>query len=157
MIQETRMQGHGIHEIESSSRGKLHLYYSGHKDKLITGTGILVKPNSKVNVIPASQRICMMKIKSSNSSVIYSIRAYTPTLETTVKKSETTRAFYEYLWSLMKAFKVREAVIIGGDFNAKTKSKFDKQLSHKHQWQISKEWHQHSWRKNDWTLYIAQS
>ena len=36
MIQEARMQGHGIHEIESSSRGKLHLYYSGHKDKLIT-------------------------------------------------------------------------------------------------------------------------
>ena len=71
----------------------------------------------------------MMKIKSNSSTVTYTISAYTPTLETTVKKPETTRAFYENLSSLMKTFKVREAVIIGGDFNPKTKSKLNNYLT----------------------------
>ena len=64
------MLGHGIHEIESSSGGELHLYFSGHKDKSIAGTGIHVRPNSKVNFTPVSKRICMMKVKSNNSKRI---------------------------------------------------------------------------------------
>ena len=52
------------------------------------------------------------------------ISAYAPTLETTLKNLETTRHFYEKLSSIIKTFKAREAVIIGGYFNAKTNSKF---------------------------------
>ena len=46
-------------------------------------------------------------------------------LEITVKKPETTRAFYENLSSVIKTFKARIAVIIGGDLNAKMKSEFN--------------------------------
>ena len=46
MIQETHMQGHGLHQVKSSSVEKLHLYLSGHKNRSITRTGIIVTPNS---------------------------------------------------------------------------------------------------------------
>ncbi|XP_066911977.1 uncharacterized protein [Clytia hemisphaerica] len=48
--------------------------------------------------------------------------AYAPTLESTTKKPELTRNFYEKLSSVTKTFKAREALIIGGDFNAKTRA-----------------------------------
>ena len=65
-----------------------------------------------------------MKVKSNNSTVTNIISEHAPTLDTTEKKHETSRGFNENLWSIIKTFKDREAVIIGGDFNAKTKSKF---------------------------------
>ena len=101
-IQETHMQGHGVHEIESLSGEKLDLLWSllWSNDKSITGTGILVRP--KVNFTPAFKRICMMKVKSNNNTL--AISAYTPTLKTTVRKPETTRAFYEHLPSVIKTF-----------------------------------------------------
>lgn len=65
-----------------------------------------------------------MKAKSNNSTVTNIISEYAPTLDTTEKKHETSRAFNENLWSIIKTFKDREAAIISGDFNAKAKSKF---------------------------------
>ena len=38
MIQETYVQGHGLHQLESSSGEKLHLYFSGHKNRSISET-----------------------------------------------------------------------------------------------------------------------
>ena len=46
MIQETHVQGHGLHQLESSSGEKLHLYFSSHKNRSISETGITVRPNS---------------------------------------------------------------------------------------------------------------
>ena len=67
----------------------------------------------------------MMKVKSSNNVITNIISAYAPTLEITLKNPETTHHFYEKLSSIIKTFKNREAVIIGGDFNAKTNSKYN--------------------------------
>ena len=119
MIQETHMQGHGLHQLESLSGEKLHLYFSGHKNGSIVATGIIVRPNSNVIFTPVSKRICMMKVKWNNNVIINIINTYAPTLKTTLKNPETTHPFYEKLLSIIKTFKTREAVIIGGDFNAK--------------------------------------
>ena len=124
MIQETHMQGHGLHQLESSSGEKLHLYFSGHKNRSIAGTGIIVRLNSNVTFKSVSERICMMKVKPNNNVITNIISAYALTLETTLKTPEVKRHFYEKLSSIIKTFKTREAVIIGGDFNAKTNSKF---------------------------------
>ena len=68
MIQETHMQGHGVHQLESSSGEKLHLHFSGHKNISIAGTGIIVRPNSNITFTPVSERICMMKVKSNSNT-----------------------------------------------------------------------------------------
>ena len=70
----------------------------------------------------------MMKVKSNNNSATNIISAYIPTLKTKVKKPEATRAFYENLSSIIKTFKARGAVIIGGDFNLALKSQFNNYL-----------------------------
>ena len=119
------MQGHGLHLLESSSGEKLHLHFSGHKNRLIAGTDIIVRPNSNVTFTPVTKRISMMKVKSNNNIITNIISAYAPTLESTLKNPETTHHFYENLSSIIKTFKTREAVIIGGEFNAKTNSKFN--------------------------------
>ena len=67
----------------------------------------------------------MMKVKSNNNVITNIISAYAPTLENTLKNPETIRYFYRKLSSIIKTFKTREAVITGGDFNAKTNSKFN--------------------------------
>ena len=72
----------------------------------------------------------MIKVKSNSSTVTNIMSACVATLETTVRKLETTRAFYKNLSSIIKTFKAREDVITGGDFNAKTKSKFKNYLNH---------------------------
>ena len=47
--------------------------------------------------------------------------AYAPTLENTVRNPDETRIFYEQLSSLINSIKQRDALIIGREFNAKTK------------------------------------
>ena len=74
---------------------------------------------------PVSKKICMMKVKSNNNVITNIISAYAPTLETTLTNPETNRHFYEKLSSIIKTFKTRKAVIIGGDFNAKTNLKLN--------------------------------
>ena len=66
-----------------------------------------------------------MKVKSNSNVKTNIISAYVPTLETTLKNPETIHHFYEKLSTIIKTFKTREAVVIGGDFNAKTKLKFN--------------------------------
>ena len=57
MIQETHMQGHGPHQLESSSGEKLHLYFFVHKNRSIAGTGIIdqteISPSQKSPKEPA--------------------------------------------------------------------------------------------------------
>ena len=53
VTQETHTQGRGIHEIMRKTTSILLC----HKDKSVTGTGILVRPNLKVNCTPVSERI----------------------------------------------------------------------------------------------------
>ena len=63
----------------------------------------------------------MIRINTSANVKSHLISAYTPTLENTVRNPEDTRIFYEQLSSLINSIKQSDVLIIGGDFNAKTK------------------------------------
>ena len=64
----------------------------------------------------------MMSTKNDNKSTRNIISAYAPTMENTIKNPEDTKKFYDQLTSVIKLARKRQAIIIGGDFNAKTKS-----------------------------------
>ena len=50
MIQETHMQEHRLHQLESSSGEKLHLYFSGHKNRSICRNWYNSKTNLKCHL-----------------------------------------------------------------------------------------------------------
>ena len=123
ILQETHMKGNGIQTLTSTTGEKCYLYYSGHKNKSINGVGIVVETKSKVNFRPISDRICMLTNKAGNNTQTSLISAYAPTLEKTKKSPEDTISFYNELSSVIKLTNSRDMIIIGGDFNAKTKPK----------------------------------
>ena len=116
------MKGHGIQILISKTGEKCYLYYSGHKNKSINGVGIVVDTKNKVNFIPISDRICMLTNKDGNNTQTSLISAYALTLEITKKSPEDTISFYNELSSVIKLTNSRDMIIIGGDFNAKTKN-----------------------------------
>ena len=122
MIQETHIQNQGLHKLKSTDgKTTLHLYNSGHQNRSKGGVGIIVNTNTKITFKPISERICLVTAKIDNSQKINIISTYAPTLENTQKKPEETQNFYNKLSSVIKMTKNRDALIIGGDFNAKTK------------------------------------
>ena len=70
---------------------------------------------------PVSERICIITTNTSENIKCHLISAYAPTLENSVRSPDETCIFYEKLSSLINSIKQRDALIIGGDFNAKTK------------------------------------
>ena len=56
IIQETHTQGHGIHQLEPSSREKPHLYFSGHENRSSAGTGINSKTKLKCQLHTSFQK-----------------------------------------------------------------------------------------------------
>ena len=85
------------------------------------GVGFITDPKAVVKFTPVSDRICTITTKAANKHRVNIISAYAPTLETTNKTPEITTQFYEELESLIKLTNSRDTLIIGGDFNAKTK------------------------------------
>ena len=100
---------------------KVCLYNSGDGAKLIRGVGIITAENTNVNFNPVSERICIITTNTNENTKCYLLSAYAPTLENTVRNPDETHIFYEQLSSLINSVKQRDALIIGGDFNAKTK------------------------------------
>ena len=120
MIQETHMQGNGLIDIKSTEGNTVRLYYSGHNKKSTQGVGIMVHPNTKCEFLPVSSRIMMLTIK--NEEVVTNlISAYAPTNGKTIDNPEKTAQFYNKLSSIINKTRQKAALIIGGDFNAKTK------------------------------------
>ena len=120
-IQETNMKNHGVCKIKSTSGKELYLYYSGQEEQSKYGVGFIVDPKCILKFIPVSDRICMITTKISNKHQVNIISAYAPTLETTKNSPDITANFYEELESVIKLTNSRDTLIIGGDFNAKTK------------------------------------
>ena len=121
MVQETCIKKTALHIFSSSDGKKIYLYNSGNGAKSIRGAGIITTENTNVTFNPVSERICMIRINTSANVKSHLISAYTPTLENTVRNPEDTRIFYEQLSSLINSIKQSDVLIIGGDFNAKTK------------------------------------
>ena len=120
MVQETRIKGEGVYKIKSSNGAKLHLFNSGHKSSSYGGTGFVVDENSKVTFKPVSERISVLTAKLNNIKHVF-ISVYAPTNETTIKDSNDTRTFYENLSDIINTIGKNDNLVIGGDFNAKTK------------------------------------
>ena len=121
MVQETCIKKIGLHIFSSSDGKKIYLYNSGNGAKSIRGFGIITTENTNVTFNPVSKRICIITINISENIKSHLISAYAPTLENTVRSPEETRIFYEQLSSLINSIKQSDILIIGGDFNAKTK------------------------------------
>ena len=121
MVQETCIKKIGLHIFSSSDGKKIYLYNSGNGAKSIRGFGIITTENTNVTFNPVSKRICIITINTSENIKSHLISAYAPTLENTVRSPEETRIFYEQLSSLINSIKQSDILIIGGDFNAKTK------------------------------------
>ena len=121
MVQETRIKETCLREFTSSDGQKVCLYNSGNGSKLIWGIGIITTENTNGTCNPVWEHICIITIKTSENIKWQLTSAYAPTLENTVKNSDETCIFYEKLSSLINSIKQRDAFIIGGDFNSKTK------------------------------------
>ena len=121
MVQETCIKKIGLHIFSSSDGKKIYLYNSGNGAKSIRGFGIITTENTNVTFNPVSKRICIITINTSENIKSHLISAYAPTLENTMRSPEETRIFYEQLSSLINSIKQSDILIIGGDFNAKTK------------------------------------
>ena len=120
MVQETRIKETGLHELTSSDGKKVCLYNSGNGAKSIQIAEIITTENTKVTFNLVSERICIITTNTSENIRCHLICAYAPTLENTVRNPDETRIFYEHLSSLINSIKQRDALITGGDFNAKT-------------------------------------
>ena len=121
MVQETRIMKTSLYILTSFDGRKVCLYNSGNGAKSIRGVGIITTENTKVTFNPVSERICIITANTSENIKCHLISAYAPTLEKTGRNPDETHIFYEQLSPLINSIKQRDALIIGGDFNAKTK------------------------------------
>ena len=113
MVQERRIKETGLHEFTSSDVKKVCLYNSGNGAKSIRGVGIITTENTNVTFNPVSERICIITTNTFENIKCHLISAYAPTLENTVRNLVAR--------SLINSIKQRDALIIGGNFNVKTK------------------------------------
>ena len=120
LLQETKIKGSEQLEITSSENKKLILYNSGSKNKSLKGVAVLVKEDTKINFEAISERICVAKIKLDDKDINV-ISAYAPTEEETEKQPDKTEQFYNKLTTTINIINKRNPLIIGGDFNARTK------------------------------------
>lgn len=123
MIQETHIQGSGFLDMKSSNGKTVRLYYSGHKTRSIHGVGIMVDINTNCEFQPITSRLMVLTVNDNIKTNL--ISAYAPTNQKTKKYPDKTSSFYNKLSSIIKKMKEKEAVAIGGDFNAKTKTDKD--------------------------------
>ena len=127
-VQETHLRNHGVIELQSFSNKRYNLYYSGNKTESERGVGFIVDSKREVKFLPISDRICKLTTKINNTDTLEMICAYAPTLANSEAKPELRDNFYAELDSVIQKTKSRNALIIAGDFNAKTGSAFQDEL-----------------------------
>ena len=120
MIQETHIKGEGIYEIKSSNGTILNMFNSGHKSTSYGGTGFIASGDSKATFNPISERISTLTTTFNKRKFVF-ISVYAPTNECTKKDPNNTKTFYQNLSDIINKTGKNDTLIIGGDFNAKTK------------------------------------
>ena len=121
MVQETCIKETGLNKFISSDGKKVCLCNSGNGSKWIWTVGIITTENKNVTFKPVSERIFIITTNTNENIKRHLISTYAATLENTVRNPDETHIFYEKLSSLINSIKQRDALTIGGDFNAKTK------------------------------------
>lgn len=119
-LQETHDRESGLEEIISNTTGKrYHLYKSGNNKKSNNGVAFLVNESRNISFLPINDRICKLTTTISNQTHnLVVICCYAPTLENSTKNPELRDNFYDQLDSVIRKINSRDALIIGGDFNA---------------------------------------
>ena len=129
LIQETKIQKQEEISISSTCGKRLMIYNSGHNSKSLKGVAIMVPEDMAIAFKPVDERICLAELRPDKTSrkkiVVLSI--YAPTEDETKEKPDKTDDFYNKLGSVLQTVSKRDCLIIGGDFNARTK------LSEKHE------------------------
>ena len=97
---------------------------NGKESRSTHGTGILVKTSLMPKLQRINERICMAQIQLEHCELHF-IAAYAHTLEKAEKCPEDREEFYEILETLVESIPKRDAVIIAGNFNAKTGSGYN--------------------------------
>ena len=120
ILQESRATGQGVHKITLSNGTELFLYNSGHQSTSYGRTAFLVTTKAEITFKPISERISILTTTIKKRKYCF-ISVYAPTNESTVKDSEKARTFYEELPDITSNINTNVLIIIGGDFNAKTK------------------------------------
>ena len=119
MLQNTRITGQGVYKITSSNGTELFLYNSGHQSTSHGVTSFLVTTKAEITFKSISERISILKTTMKKKKYCF-ISVYAPTNESTVKDPEKKRTFYEQL-SDISDINRNVLIIIGDNFNAKTK------------------------------------
>ena len=114
-VQESHVKRYGIMKLTSNTGKTYILYYSGSKNKLENGVGIILSSNGNAEFDPIYERICKVRIKVNNNLKVDILSVYAPTLNRSERNHEIRENFYTKLDSFL-------IVIIAGDFNAKTSS-----------------------------------
>ena len=127
-IQETHIQGVNVIDIESSSHKTYKLYNCGNTTKSINGVGVIVNPNRSVEFEPITDRICRIVTVINDNQKLNVLSVYAPTLEVAEKNPEAREQFYSDLEAVMAKLSSRDALIIAGDFNAKTGSAYKEEI-----------------------------
>ena len=121
-VQESHIKRYGTTKLTSNTGQIYILYYSGSKNKLENGVGIILSSNGNAEFDPIYERICKMRIKVNNNLKVDILSVYTPTLNRSERNYEIRENFYTKLGSFLRNISYIHTVIIAGDFNAKTSS-----------------------------------
>ena len=125
VLQETHTGGDPEEIATHDSKHRYMIYHSIENEKSRAGTAIAVKKGVNATFKPITDRICLMKIKANSNFSITVINAYAPTLPVSENDPALREAFYEELESVVRAVKIREYLVVAGDFNAKTGREWD--------------------------------
>ena len=121
-IQETHIPEDNLIQLKSTLQksDKTYLFYHvGAQNNSKHGSGIIVEKELNPLFSKISDRICQVKVKI-NSKDLYVISAYAPTLKTCETHPEQKEQFYDELEQAINKVKSKHALVVVGDFNAKT-------------------------------------
>ena len=123
LIQETKIQEQEQYEITATNGKKLVIYNSGHNSMSLKGVAIMTTKETAIAYKAVDERICMAEIRpckvARKKLVVLSV--YAPTEDETKENPDKTDDFYSKLGSVIQSISKRDCLVIGGDFNARTK------------------------------------
>ena len=129
LLQETKIQNQDQIEITATNGRKLIMYNSGHKNKSLKGVAVLALKETAITFKPVDERICIAEIRPNKISrkKFTVLSTYAPTEDDTLENPEKTDTYYNKLGSIIQTVCKRNSLLIGGDFNARTRLDCEKE------------------------------
>ena len=119
-ITETHVAETGLENFKLENKEYI-LYHCGEANDNYHGVGFAVKKELQPTFKQLSGNLCKCEINLKNRKLV-AIVAYAPTLSKSEKNPEIRESFYEQLDKAINQVANRHALVVLGDFNAKTGS-----------------------------------